>query len=103
MTLPALIVGLYGLLSLVGGAIGFVKARSLPSLIAGSLSGLVLLACAAGVQHGRREAAWAGLVIALALGGRFYGVWRRQHRLMPDLLMVVGAILVIIAAGVSLR
>ena len=103
MSLPALIVGLYGLLSLAGGLIGFVKSRSLPSLIAGSLSGLVLLACAAGVQHGHRMAAWVSLVLALMLGGRFAGVWRRKRRIMPDLVMVVGAALVLIASVVSLR
>ena len=102
MSVPVIIVGLYGLLSLVGGVIGYAKAKSAASLIAGSISGVILIACAAGLQQGQPYAAIAALIVSLALGGRFFGVWRLKRRVMPDLLMVLGAALTVIAAGSAL-
>ena len=103
MPLPALIIGSYGALSLVGGAIGYAKARSRASLIAGSISGALLIACAAGVQHGQRTAALVSLVVAVALGARFFAVWLQKRRVMPDLIMVLGATVTVVAAGAALR
>lgn len=87
---PAVVVTfLYGIFSLAGGVIGFVKAKSKASLIAGTISGLALLASAYGMGQGSRPAAAASLVIAFLLGARFLGTWHKNHRLMPDLLMVL--------------
>ena len=103
MNFPALIIGSYGALSLAGGAIGYAKARSRASLIAGSTSGALLIACAIGLQHGHRAAAVAGGVTALALGARFFAVWLQKRRVMPDLIMVLGATVTVVAAGAALR
>ena len=102
MSLPVLIIGLYGLLSLVGGIIGYAKAKSTASLIAGSVSGLVLLACAAGMQRGHHASALLAGLVAISLGGRFFTVWRQKRRLMPDLVMIVGAVIALVAASLSL-
>ena len=95
MKISVLVVGLYGLLSLIGGIIGYAKARSVASLIAGSISGIILLACAYGLMNGSRPATIISGVLALALGGRFFGVWLKKRRVMPDLVMVLGAIVVL--------
>src|SRR5207244_11843846 len=45
------IIALYGLVSVVGGILGYVRAESVPSLVAGGIAGLLLLLCAAGVFY----------------------------------------------------
>ena len=102
MNFSVVIIGVYGLISIVGGIVGYAKARSVASLIAGSVSGIVLLACAYGLMHGSRAAAIVSGLTALALGGRFFGVWIRKRRVMPDLVMIIGAIVVLVAASLSL-
>ena len=102
MGLAVIVVGCYGAFSLVGGVIGHVKAKSRASLIAGSISGVALLACAAGISQGSRAAAAGALLVALALGGRFAETWRRTHRLMPDLLMALLSLATLAAVGAHL-
>jgi uncharacterized membrane protein (UPF0136 family) len=93
------VVAVYGLLTIVGGIIGFVKAKSRPSLIAGGTAGVLLLVCAAEMNRGSRVAAYGSLVIALLLGARFLRTWRAHRRLMPDLLMVTFSLLTLIVVG----
>lgn len=102
MTLAVGLITFYGVFTLIGGIIGFVKAKSRASLIAGSVSGVALLVCAALMQRGSRPAAIAGLVIAVALGVRFLRTWREKRRVMPDLLMVVLSILSLVIVGATL-
>lgn len=80
---------IFGVFSLVGGVIGYVKAGSMASLIAGGISGLVLLACAYGMRQGVKGAAIAALIVALALGLRFLGTFMQHQKVMPDLIMIV--------------
>lgn len=94
-----------GLLSLVGGVIGFVKARSRASLIAGSFSGLLLLMCAHArcYQQGPQQAALvASGLVALSLGVRFFMTWRQNQRVMPDLIMVLLSAVAVVAVGMEL-
>ncbi len=89
MNLASVVVAFYGFFTLVGGVIGYVKAKSTASLIAGLTSGLVLLACAYGITKGGRAPLAVAALVSLLLGGRFIGTWLTHHRLMPDLLMIV--------------
>lgn len=62
----------FGVLTLLGGIIGFIKAKSLPSLIAGTLCGLVLIAAGALIIYGKVNVALIlGLLISVALAGQF--------------------------------
>ena len=64
MNLPEAAVVVYGALVAVGGLMGYLKARSLPSLILGLLFGAALILSAlfagAGIGIPRRPAAVAG-------------------------------------------
>ena len=99
----ALVTAGYGLFSLIGGVIGFVKARSAASLIAGTASGILLLGCAHAMYHDTSTAAArAALIVAFLLGARFLATWMRKRRVMPDLLMVLFSLATLISVGRSL-
>ena len=96
------VVAFYGIFNLVGGGIGYLKAKSRVSLIAGSISGGLLLFCAYGIGHGSRAALLGSLAIAFVLGARFLGTWLKNRRVMPDLLMILFSAAALLAAGVLL-
>ena len=102
MNVAVTVVASYGIFSVVGGVIGYLKAKSAASLMAGSLSGVLLLLCAYGIEQGSRAALVGSLVIALALGARFLGTWLKRRRVMPDLLMVLFSAATLLAAGAVL-
>ena len=97
-----MIVAAYGAFSAIGGVIGYVKAKSTASLIAGGASGALLLLCAYGMRQHQPAAAWGSLVIAVALGARFLGTWLKKPRVMPDLLMVLFGAATVLAVGAEL-
>lgn len=79
-------VGLYGLVNLAGGIFGFMKAQSVASLIAGGLTGVILIACAlmasskpamayrtAGIISVGLAVWWGSKAIPAMLGGTFMG------------------------------
>ena len=80
---------LFGALTIVGGVVGFMKAKSNASLIAGSIAGVALLA--AGYLAGTKGALGlvVGLVVSIALGGRFVPGYLKSRKLMPAGMMAV--------------
>ena len=91
---------LFGALTIVGGIIGYVKAQSRASLIAGGISGVLLIAVAAWMATSRTPALVTGLVLSLLLAGRFGSKLRQGGRFMPAGLMtilgVIGTVLTLI-------
>lgn len=92
---------IFGLLAIVGGVIGFVKAGSTASIIAGSVSGIALIV-AAYLLPGNLVLglAIAGLV-SILLAGRFIPAFLKTGQVMPaglmSVLSVIGLILAIVA------
>lgn len=92
---------IFGLLTIVGGVIGYVKAGSTASLIAGSVSGIALIV-AAWLLPGNLALglAIAGLV-SILLAGRFIPAYMKTGQMMPAGLMsalsVIGVIVAIVA------
>jgi uncharacterized membrane protein (UPF0136 family) len=70
----------YGLISIIGGLIGYINKGSKPSLIAGGISGLLLLLCHFGIHHGQTWGLIGALIIPLLLVGRFASSLAKQAR-----------------------
>ncbi len=102
MNLTITLITVYGLFSLMGGIIGYVKAKSTASLIAGSLAAVVLFSSAYGIAQGVRAAYFAGLLVAVLLGVRFFRTWLKNHRVMPDLLMTAFSVATLVVVGLRM-
>jgi len=74
----AILAGLYGVVSLTGGIIGYVTKDSIPSLAAGGGAGVLLILCAAGAFYKPLWALLGAAVIAMVLLGRFLPALIRQ-------------------------
>ncbi|EEQ98148.1 transmembrane protein 14, putative [Perkinsus marinus ATCC 50983] len=80
----------YALLLIVGGAIGFVQAKSKPSLIAGTLSGVLVFAAAElGSSYDNLTGLFCLAAIALILTVFFYSRYVKTRKFMPAGLMCV--------------
>jgi uncharacterized membrane protein (UPF0136 family) len=107
MSLVASVFGMVGVVAVGAGILGYRKARSVPSLIAGAVSGSALLAAAGLVASG-----WGALGLGLgsmtcaALAGRFVPTFVRTRRMMPHGVMAVlsgAGLLSALVASVSSR
>jgi uncharacterized membrane protein (UPF0136 family) len=92
----------FGILTIAGGVMGFVKAKSKPSLIAGSISGLLLLTAAYLMLTPGRPGVILGLLVSLALAGRFIGSYRKSKKVMPAGLMAILGIVGVILTALAL-
>lgn len=101
-TIAVGIVAGYGVLSLVGGVIGYVKAKSKASLIAGGVSGLVLIGSAVLAT----TAPVAGFVLAslvsVALVARFAKSAIAKRANAIAIVMIGGGLAVLVSAGLAL-
>ena len=71
---------LYAVVACTGGVMGYVRKGSVPSLVAGTVSGVLLLACTFGIWFQLWYAAAGAILISLLLVGRFVGTLARERR-----------------------
>lgn len=92
---------IFGLLTIVGGVIGYVKAGSTASLIAGGISGVVLLAAAFLLQGNVALGLIIAGVVSIVLAARFIPNFMQTGKVMPAglmaLLSAIGVIVAIVA------
>jgi uncharacterized membrane protein (UPF0136 family) len=89
---------IFGLLTIAGGIMGYVSKGSMPSIIAGSISGLLLLVAAFVLPtHAALGLALAAIVSVL-LAGRFVPAFIKTGSLMPAGLMSILSVIGIIMA-----
>jgi len=81
---------LFALLSIVGGLMGYLKAKSTVSLLAGSVSGVLLIA-ASFMLSGRHpiRAYSLGLLVSVLLAGKFVPDFIHKKAIVPGGLMAV--------------
>lgn len=93
----------FAALTMAGGILGFVRAKSRASLIAGSLSAILLAAAGFWMSTSEKGGATLGLVVSLALALRFGNAYRTGRKMMPAGLMTLlgafGVALTAIALG----
>ncbi|MHC4470799.1 MAG: TMEM14 family protein [Planctomycetota bacterium] len=100
LNLAAAVALVYGLTSLFGGLQGYIAKKSVPSLVAGGIAGILLVLAAVLVLKGRGWGLWATLVVSIALVGRFLPAYLKDTgNVWPALLMaLLGAATVVTSA-----
>ena len=92
---------IFGALTIIGGIVGYVKAGSLPSIIAGSITGVLLLIGGSLLPEHRAIGLATGFVISLLLAAQFIPKFIRTGKAMPagmmSILSVIGLIIALIA------
>ncbi len=89
---------LFGLLTIAGGVVGYVKAGSTASLIAGFITGVLLLVAAFLLPEHRAVGLATALVISLLLAAQFVPKFLQTGRVMPAGMMSILSAIGIIAA-----
>jgi uncharacterized membrane protein (UPF0136 family) len=92
---------IFGLLTIAGGVVGYVKAGSVPSIIAGSITGVLLLIAAFVMPEHRVAGIATALIVSLLLVAYFGRKYLSTGAIMPAGIMSVLSILGIIAAIVA--
>jgi uncharacterized membrane protein (UPF0136 family) len=89
---------IFGILTIAGGVVGYVKAGSVISIIAGSISGILLLAAAWLTPDHQAAGLIVALVVSVLLAGQFVPKYFSTHKVMPAGLMSVLSVLGIVVA-----
>ena len=91
----------FGVLTIVGGGIGYVKAGSTASIIAGSIAGILLLIAAFLLPGNLALGLALAAMVSIALAGRFIPAFIKTGHLMPaglmSVLSVIGIVMAIVA------
>ena len=92
---------IFGALTIIGGVIGYVKAQSVPSIIAGAITGILLLIAGWILPNNRMVGLVMAFVVSLLLAAQFVPKFFRTWKVMPaglmSILSVIGLIVVIVA------
>jgi uncharacterized membrane protein (UPF0136 family) len=92
---------IFGLLTIIGGVIGYVKAGSTASIVAGGISGIALLAAAFLLPNNAALGLVIAGVVSIALAAKFIPAFMSTGKVMPagmmSILSVIGVIVAIVA------
>lgn len=99
---PVIVTAIFGSFVIFGGVMGYVKAASKASLIAGSITGGLLLLSAVLIANGIVAGAILGLVVSLLLIGQFGPSLLKKFKVMPNLLVVILGIITVGTLAFSL-
>jgi uncharacterized membrane protein (UPF0136 family) len=92
---------IFGVLTVAGGIVGYLKAGSVASIIAGSITGVLLLVAAFLLPEHRAIGLATAFIISLLLAAQFVPKFIRTGKVMPagmmSILSVIGIIVAIVA------
>lgn len=91
----------FGGLAIAGGLMGFIKKGSAASLIAGGLSGILLLIAAIWLKDRPQNGLILGAVVSFALAGRFIPAFLKKFDWMPAGLMAVLSVIGLIITALA--
>jgi uncharacterized membrane protein (UPF0136 family) len=95
---------IFGILTIAGGIVGYAKAGSVISIIAGSISGVLLLVAAFLLPEHQVAGLIIALVVSLLLAGQFVPKFFSTHKVMPaGLMSVLSVIGIVVALAAWLR
>ena len=92
---------IFGALTIIGGIIGYIKANSLPSIIAGSITGVLLLVAGSLLSSNRLIGLATAFVVSLLLAAQFVPKFIRSGKVMPAGMMSILSVIVLIVAIVA--
>jgi len=92
---------IFGALTILGGVIGYVKAGSVPSIIAGAITGVLLLVAGALLPENRAAGLAAAFIVSLLLAAQFVPKFIRTGKVMPAGLMSILSVIGIVVAVVA--
>jgi len=92
----AIIVWVYGALVLAGGAMGWAKAKSKPSLISGIVFGAALIVVGFGIHQGHAADVWVAIALAGLLAAMMGVRFAKTRKFMPAGLMTILSALVVV-------
>jgi uncharacterized membrane protein (UPF0136 family) len=91
----------FGILTIAGGVVGYVKAGSVASIVAGGITGVLLLVAALLLPEYRIVGLATACIVSLLLAAQFVPKFLRTGRVMPagmmSILSVIGVIVAIVA------
>jgi uncharacterized membrane protein (UPF0136 family) len=90
---------LFGLLAIIGGAMGYARAKSKPSLIAGSVSGALLII--AGLLSPGVPGLVLALIVSVLLLAHFGRSYAAKKKPMPAIPMIVLSGICIILTAIA--
>jgi len=103
LDLTKLYLFIFGVLTIAGGIMGYVKARSVVSIVAGGISGVLLALAGHFVGTGKVQLGLIlGLVVSLALAGQFVSKFLKTHKFMPAGMMSVLSVIGLVLTAASL-
>ncbi len=79
----------YGVLLIIGGVMGYVEAKSVISLIAGSITGLLELVAYALARTQPKTGFGLGLIVAILLIFSTLPRYLKSHKIMPSGLIIL--------------
>ena len=92
---------IFGILTIAGGIVGYVKAGSMASIIAGCIAGVLLLVAAFLLPEHQAIGLVTALIVSVLLAAQFVPKFLRTGRVMPAGMMSVLSAIGIVAAIVA--